>query len=99
MDGLSLLGICEEAARHFSKQESADVLVICESGCAHVYIEGEEREIPWLAAPMPLQQQGQPVLYTDMTPVEVRLGRWSDDAATFIASRTMSVKDFLSMVR
>ena len=97
MDGLRLFGNCDDAARYFSKHEPADVVVICADGSKHVYIEGEDREIPWLAAPMPLQPLGQPVTSLDMTPVEVQLGRWSDEAENFIHSRTMSVEDFLNL--
>jgi hypothetical protein len=101
MDGLRLFGLCGEAAQNYSRHESVDVLVIRADGSGHVYINGNEREIPWLGAPMPLKPLGHEASFPDMTPTEVQLGRWSDgtndEIEGFIPSQTMSVADFLSL--
>jgi len=101
MDGLRLFGICDEAAQYFSKHEPADVYVICADGSSHVYIKGDEREVPWLGSPMPLMPLGQEASSLDMTPNEVQLGRWSDGTGNeiegFTPTKTMSVEDFLSL--
>ena len=97
MEGFRLLEKCEEAARAFSKRESLDVLVVCENDSKYLYIDGEERMIPWLAGSMPLRPHGEQVPYMDLRPVQVQSGHWSDEGEKFVPSRLMSVEEFLSL--
>jgi hypothetical protein len=97
MKGLKLFAICDKAARNYSKTASLDVLVVCESGSKFLYLDGEEREIPWFGSAMPLHSQGQKVPELELSPVGVQSGHWSDEAENFIASRTMTVEEFLTL--
>ena len=97
MDGLRLFEKCEEAARSFSKRDSVDVLVICGSGSAYLYIDGRQREIPWVVVSMPLRPQGGQVSYIELTPLQVQFGHWNDETEVFTASRKMLVDEFLNL--
>jgi hypothetical protein len=97
MEGLRLFGKCNGAARHFSARGTNDVLVICADCSSHVYVQGEELELSSFAAPMPLKPPGEPAIFSDMTPIEVRLGRWNDETEKFAPNQIMSVEDFLGL--
>jgi hypothetical protein len=97
MNSLRSFGDCDEKARHFSKRESMDVLITCADGSRHLYVGGEECSPIRFAAAMPQWLPGDPVSEMDMTPVEVKLGKWIDEVEDFVHSRKMPPEDFLKL--
>lgn len=97
MDGLRLFERCEKAARNFSKHDSVDVLVICGNGSAYLYIDGGQKEIPWVDESMPVRPPTGQAFYIELNPVRVQFGRWNKEAEAFIASRKMTVNEFLNL--
>ncbi len=99
MSNLRLADEVINAAKHISAHEETDVEVLLADGSRLLYVEGEDATPVWWAAPMPQMQPGQSPSYLDMTPKEVRLGRWHDEAEEFISSRSLSIEEFLELHR
>jgi hypothetical protein len=72
-------------------------MVLCESGSAYLYIDGRAREIQWVTKPRPEGPQAGQVTYVELNPVEVQFGRWSNEDETFVATRKMTVEEFLNL--
>jgi len=89
-----------DAAKYISANEDADVEVLPFSGASSLYVKGEGVEMPvWYSAPMPVLQPGQAAGNLDMTPLQVRLERWHEEAGQFIPSNSLSVQEFLEFHR
>jgi hypothetical protein len=87
------------AAKYVSLYEETDVEVSLADGSRLLFVKGEDLTPVWWAAPMPQIQPGQPPSDLDMTPKNVRLGRWHGEAREFISSRSPSIPDFLNLYK
>ena|SRR6266851_5791950 len=99
MSDLRLADEVLSAAEYVSAHEETDVEISFANGSRLLHLKGEDVTPVWWAAPMPQMQPGESPSYLDMTPKEVRLGRWHDEAAQFISSNSLSVREFLELYR
>jgi hypothetical protein len=99
MYDLRLADEAVNAAEYISANEGTDVEISGADGSRLLYVGGEDVTPAWWAAPMPQMQPGKPASNLDMTPKEVRLGRWHEEAEEFISSRSLSIREFLDLHR
>ena len=99
MNDLRLADEVLKAAEYVSLHEDTDVAVLRVDGPVSIYVKGEDITPVWLASAMPQMKQGQPASYLDMTPTGVRFGRWQTEGDNFVASRSLSVEQFLELYR
>ncbi len=97
MDGLRLFEKCEEAGRNFSKHDSVHVLVICGNGSAFLYMDGRQREIPWVLDSALHRPQESQATYRELFPIQAQFGNWDDQTEKFTATRKMTVDEFLNL--
>jgi hypothetical protein len=86
-----------QAAKHFSLYENTDVEILSVGGSRTLFVKGEDATPVWFAAPAPQVQAGEPIPYADLTPREIRLGRWMDER--FVSSVVYPVDRFLDLYR
>jgi hypothetical protein len=86
-----------QAAKHISLHEDTDVEILSADGSRTLFVKGEDATPVWFAAPSPQVQVGEPMSYADLTPVEIRLGRWMDER--FVSSAVYPVDRFLDLYR
>ena len=99
MNDLRLAGDVVDAAQYISTHGETDIEVLFAAGSRVLYIKGEDVTPVWLSSPMPEMQPGRPASHLDMTPTQIRLGRWHSEAEKFIASNSFSVQEFLDLYR
>jgi hypothetical protein len=97
MDGLRLFEKCEEAGRNFSKHDAVHVLVICGNGSAFLYIDGRQREIPWVLDATFHRPPEAQATYRELTPLQAQFGKWDDETGKFTVTRKMTVDEFLNL--
>jgi hypothetical protein len=99
MSDLRLADEVIQAAEYISSHEETDVEVLWGDGSHFLYIKGDdETPIRW-AAPMPQMEPGKAPSYLDLTPKQIRLGRWHEEVGEFIPSNSLSVENFLELHR
>lgn len=101
MNDLRLAGDVVDAAQYISTHGETDIEVLFADGSRVLYIKGKGEDVTpvWLSSPMPEMQPGRPASHLDMTPTQIRLGRWHSEAEKFIASNSFSVQEFLDPYR
>lgn len=99
MNDLRLAGDVVDAAQYISRHGQTDIEVLFADGSRVLYIKGEDVTPVWLSSPMPEMQPGRPPSHLDMTPTQIRLGRWQTEAEKFVASNSFSVEDFLDLYK
>jgi hypothetical protein len=100
VNNFSLAENVARAADFVSAHEDIDVEITSADGSRVLYVDGKEIAPVWLAAPMPLMEPGQPASQLDITPTQVRLGRWHSEAGEFVSSgNDLSIPSFLDFYK